>query len=559
MCVHPRAGKVFSLTVIARCLRHRAPVLWLLLPFMGGVLAGKTVAFAWPVGWLLGGAIACAGLALSFARRTDVWAAALSVAVFFCGLAAYELRRARLVEWDSLPPREARLTLQIERTFPTPDDGRKISGLARIEEAESHLHDLIGQRLYFSLSKKQEDPAPVRSAEIAVVGLLETLPHSAPIATFEGFLTASGLNFRLTRGRVHAVVQPPGAYAQFCERTRERFGTILSRGLEKQPALAGVLRAMLLGQKHELSDGQRTQFLQSGTMHLFAISGLHIMVIAVALHGTLALLGLPRVIQCALGLVALWLYVDITGGSPSAVRAFLMIALTHTALVLRLPVNPVATLSLAALVSVVLDPMQLFSASFQMSYGIVAAIELLGLPLAERWTENAALFRDLPKATWSWHHHARDRVWRGLLGALAIGFSTTLVSTVCGVVFFQLFTPGGLLANLMLIPISSLVILGGFLSLLCGLIGLTPLCALFNNAAALVLAFMEGCIAWLLKIPGMFWTVQFDAAWAGFAVFGLLMAALLHGYSRQWESRRGGFWPPFALTVLALVLITRFG
>ena len=559
MCVHPRAGKAFSFHVIARCLRHRAPVLWLLLPFMGGVLAGKIVAFAWPVGWLLGGAVACAGLALGVARRTEAWAAALGIAVFLSGVAAYELRRARLAEWDSLPPREASLTLRIERTFAAPDDGRKISGLARIVNADTHLRDLLGQRLYFSLSKKPEEAPPVRSSEISVVGLLETLPRSAPIATFDGFLTASGLNFRLTRGRVHAVVKPAGAYAQFCERTRDRFGAILSRGLEKQPVLAGVLRAMLLGQKHELTDGQTAQFLQSGTMHLFAISGLHIMVIAVALHGALALLGLPRAIQCAIGLVALWLYVDITGGTPSAVRAFLMIALTHTALVLRLPVNPVATLSLAALVSVVLDPMQLFSASFQMSYGIVAAIVLLGLPLTERWTEKAGIFRDLPKATWSWHHRARDRVWRGLLGAFAIGLSTTLVSTVCGVVFFQLFTPGGLLANLVLIPVSSAVILSGFLSLLCGLIGLTPLCVLFNHGAALVLAFMELCIAWLLKIPGMFWTMQFDTAWAGFTVLGLLMAALLHGYARQWESRRGGFWPPFVLTVLALVLATRFG
>lgn len=544
--------------MIARCLRHRAPVLWLLLPFMGGVIAGRLMPWSLSVGWLLGGAVVSSGVAFRLLKNKTTWSVGLSLAVFLSGTASYELRRARLESWDQLPPREARLTLRIERTFPPPCDGKKFTGLATVTDTDPHLRELTGQRLYFSLSKKPTEAAPLRSAEIDVVGLLETLPREAPLGTFEGFLTNSGLNFQLTRGRVIAVSAGASEYAKFCERTLARFGAILSRGLEKQPALAGALRAMLLGQQHELGEEQTLQFRQSGTMHLFAISGLHIVVIAVALHSALALLRLPRLGQVIIGLVALWLYVDITGGSPSAVRAFFMIAVVHAALVLRWPVNPVAALSLAALVCLLIDPMQLFSASFQMSYGIVATLLLLGLPLAESWTEKLALFRDLPKATWIWHHHLRDYLWRGLLNAVALGLATTLVSTVCGVVFFQLFTPGGLLANLVLIPVSSLVILGGFLSLLCGIAGLTPLCVLFNHAAALVLAIMEWSIAWLLRIPGFFWQVEFVATWAGLAVFSGVIALSLYGYSRQWAWRSGGFLPPFALTLLALVLMTRF-
>jgi competence protein ComEC len=543
----------------ARCLRHRAPVLWLLLPFMGGVIAGKTIPASLPVGWLLGGAVVAAALAVARSHKTSVWAPALLAAMFLSGFASYEWRRARLPDWDALPPREAHLTLRIERVFPASPDGKKISGLASIRGADTHLRDLVGQRLYFSLARKSGEASLTRSSEISAIGLLETLPREAPLATFEGFLTSAGLNFRLTRGRLLAVTQPADAYAAFCERTLQRFGEILSRGLERQPALAGVLRAMMLGQKQELSEEQAAQFQLSGTMHLFAISGLHIVVIAVALHGTLALLRLPRLAQFIAGLIALWLYVDITGASPSAVRAFFMIALTHAALVLRWPVNPVATLSCAALVTLVFDPMQLFSASFILSYGIVAALVLLGLPLAENWSERAALFRDLPKATWSWHHHARDWLLRTLFSALALGLATTLVSTVCGVLFFKLFTPGGLLANLLLIPISSLVILSGFISLLCGLSGLGVICTLFNHAAALVLAFMERCIALLLEIPGFFWHVEFRAPWLGFTVLFVVLGALLHGYARGWERRAGGFWALFGVTLLALVLATRFG
>ena len=57
-------------------------------------------------------------------------------------------------------------------------------------------------------------------------------------------------------------------------------GRLLTTGLEDRPETAAVYRAMMLGQKHDLSDEQRGLFMHSGTMHLFAINGLHIGVVA---------------------------------------------------------------------------------------------------------------------------------------------------------------------------------------------------------------------------------------------------------------------------------------
>src|SRR6185503_9542203 len=98
----------------------------------------------------------------------------------------------------------------------------------------------------------------------------------------------------LTRGRVLAEERPPNAYYRFCVRAAERCDRILGLGIaEKRPALTGLLRAMMLGATHELSDEQHTLFMQSGTMHLFAISGLNIAVIAGALQTLLFALRLP--------------------------------------------------------------------------------------------------------------------------------------------------------------------------------------------------------------------------------------------------------------------------
>ena len=218
--------------------------------------------------------------------------------------------------------------------------------------------------------------------------------------------------------------------------------------------------------------------------------------IAGALQAMLLLLRLPASARLVLSLSLLWLFVDITGASASAVRAFVMAAFLQVAFVLRQPASPLAALAGSVWCVLLLAPQQLFSASFQMSYGIVAALLLLGLPLGEAWLARWAPFALLPKATWRWRHHAVDWAWRGTATAVAIGLAATLVSLVTGVKFFQLLTPGALLANLALIPAAMLATLGGFASLTAGLAGLTSLAVFFNHTAAITLLAIE----WLVRL-----------------------------------------------------------
>ena len=391
-----------------------------------------------------------------------------------------------------------------------------------------------------------------------MIGVLQTLPRNPPGDTFDGYLANAGVNFRLTRAKVLATTAPATVYHRFCDAALRRFDRLLDHGIEAHPGLSGVFRAMLLGQQQDLSDEQNLMFMQSGTFHLFSISGLHIAAIAGAIYGILMLLRLPSWGQVLIGAVLLWLYVDITGGSPSAVRSWIMVMFLHGSRVLRVPGSPLAALVASAFVVLILQPMQLFSASFQLSYGIVAALLLLGLPLADLWMQRWALFGDLPKSAWRWHHHGRDWAWRSFIGMLAIGLASTLVSTISGVTIFKLFTPGSLVANLVLIPASVLVVLAGFLSLLCGLVGLSGLGLVFNYAGILVLAGIEQGVRFFVGLPGVYHAAHFSSTWLGFAALGVVIAAIFYGYAVRWELKRGGFWPPFALAVLALVLGVRF-
>ncbi|MBL9202371.1 MAG: ComEC/Rec2 family competence protein [Opitutaceae bacterium] len=543
----------------SRSLGHRAPLLWIVGPFIGGLsLAQAGVALA-PLTLLAAALPLAAAAAWSAGRAPRLWWAAMIASMALAGAAAYGLHRVRLPAWDALPAREARLALRVDRVFIS-GDARRASGLATVLRGDEHLRELAGQRLYFSLTLRPGEAAPIRSAEIAAVGVIVTLPRNPPADTFDGYLAGAGMNFRLTRGRVLAEEKPALAYYRFCARAAAWCHATLGRGIaEKRAELAGLLRAMMLGATHELSDEQHTLFMQSGTMHLFAISGLNIGVIAAAIHALLLLLRLPPWARFALGAIVLWLFVDITGASPSAVRAFAMAVFLQAAFVLRQPGNALAALVASALAVLLIAPLQVFSASFLMSYAIVAALLVLGLPLADAWLARWAPWRDLPKPAWRGWQHALDWAWRAGASAVAIGVATTLVSLLTGVQFFRLLTPGALIANLVLIPAAMVATLGGFASLLCGLVGFGWGAALCNHAAALVLLFIEGCVRVGVQVPGAFLTARFAAPWVGPAALAALTAALLAGYALRWRLRGGGWGPPFVVVMLTLIFGVKFG
>lgn len=543
---------------LSRSLGHRAPLLWLVAPFMAGLAAGRWSGVA-PAPWHLAIALAAASGALLASRRAPrTWAATLAAAMVLAGMATYARQRARLPAWENLPPREAQLSLRVDRVFPQGDFPRA-SGLATVVRAERHLADLVGQRFYFSLSTAAGEIAPVRSAIVRAVGVMVTLPRDPPAETFDGYLAAAGINFRLTRGRILAEERAPLAYYRFCADTARRFKAILGEGIaEKRPALAGLLRAMMLGETHELSSEQRTLFMQSGTMHLFAISGLNIGVIAAGIQALLLLLRLPRWARFAAGTALLWLFVDITGASPSAVRAFIMAVFLQAAFVLRRPGNPLAALVASAFVVLLVSPLQMFGASFLMSYAIVAALLVLGLPLGESWLARWTPWRDLPEATWHWWHRATAAGWHWTATAVAVGIATTLVSLLTSVQFFRLLTPGALVANLLLIPAAMAATLGGFCALLCGLLGLGWGAGLCNHAAALTLLAIEELVRLSVKLPGAFLSAHFNAPWVGLAALAALMLALIAGYAGNWRTTRGGWWPPFAIVAATLLFGVSF-
>ena len=142
---------------------------------------------------------------------------------------------------------------------------------------------------------------------------------------------------------------------------------------------------------------------------------------------------------------------------------------------------------------------------------------------------------------------------------LGIGVAAALVSTVTGPEFFHVWAPAGLLSNLVLVPLAMLVIVAGFAAVVTGLAGLTLLGVLFNHAAILVLWIIDTLVRLGVRAPGAWWAANWRAPWLASAALALLLATLLAGYAGGWKKERGGWWPPFVVAALGLMLGVKFG
>lgn len=542
----------------------RAPLLWLLVPLMAGLIAAKL----WPapvIGlWPLAGLAVLAALgagwsALQRGRLAGLaWGASLCGSAGLGGFVLLLVLHPDLHEQDSRPPREVTVTLRVLQTFPAAPDARNLTGLGEIRVAGGQDPELVGRRVYFSAIRRISVP-PQRSGTYVIRGVLEPLPREAAAAGFNDYLASLGIHQRLTRAHLMHEAAPPGRFQAFCARAEDRLEGILRHGLEAHPQTTSIYLAMLVGEKAVLSADQQNAYMRSGTFHLFSVSGLHVAAIAGAIHLLFRLLRVPRRFAVVIGLVALWLYVEITGGSSPAERSFLMIAFLSVYQTFRLPGNALAALIAAALVTLLIDPLQLFSTGFQMSYAVVIALVAMGRPLTEKWLAAWRPFALLPRTDWRWYHRQVDGAGRILLGAAAACWTAFLASTPAGIGYFELLSPGSLLANLVIIPLSSVPLWAGFVSLVAGLAGLLPLSTLCNNVAALIIVFMDWLLQHGTSLPGMWFNARFRADWLAPVSLGLMTAVFLAGAAGRWAPRYGGYWPPAVTLALLVILGVKFG
>ncbi len=317
----------------------------------------------------------------------------------------------------------------------------------------------------------------------------------------------------------------------------------LSRGQPEQDEALELLWAMSLGWRTALTGEVAAPFMRSGTMHFFAISGLHIGLVAGIFVVLLRVLRVPRGWVGVVAIPLLWFYTAATGWQPSAVRATVMMTLILAAWSLKRPVNILNSLGMAAFLILLWDPQQLFRASFQLSFAVVFSLALVMPPIVERLQAGVRPDPFLPRELWPrWRRWVLEpSYW--LVGAIAVSFCAWLASLPLIAHYFHLFNPVALLANVPVVACGTLALVSCMGSFICG--GwLEPLTILFNHSAWFFMNCMMAISQWTADLPGAWQYVRAPAPWmmAGWyaVLFGVGTGWFFKPNVRRWALSGGG-------------------
>ncbi|WP_263784285.1 DNA internalization-related competence protein ComEC/Rec2 [Salinibacter grassmerensis] len=256
-----------------------------------------------------------------------------------------------------------------------------------------------------------------------------------------------------------------------------------------------VLSALLLGDRSRITDAQRDRFAKTGLMHLLAVSGLHVFLVGMVLYTLLRPLLLrfrtgwraAEVIRAVLTVAVLILYMLLTGGRPSVVRAVIMATLFIGSIFFQRSTHPLNTLGVAALILLAVRPPMLFDVGFQLSMVAVSGIVTLNPRFLEmvpdRYRTSEALDWALSTATAS--------------AAAILGTAPVLLY------HFGWVSVAGLLLNMVGIPCTGLALTSAIATVAVGGVWTTA-AASFGSAADL---FLRGLLA----------TSKYGAAWGSWA------------------------------------------
>jgi competence protein ComEC len=309
--------------------------------------------------------------------------------------------------------------------------------------------------------QKNANDIPLPGSVIHCYGML--MPFSSPV--FPGAYDFSRqAHFDNLQGRGYLLSQPrilrtDASYKEgFLKRWRRYFWHALKQKLS--PEHAGIVAALILGQKNTLTSETKKTFTASGLSHLLVVSGLHITHMTqlfISVLTMICIISAPRFYEryhlhrlfLGLGVLASGMYVMFTGSALPSQRAFLMTFLGTLGILIQRPLPGLRSLAWAALLALILNPSCIYHPSFQLSFGAVLAL------MTWRWP-------------WKRPKSGSLKVIQKILENLFCSIKITLLTAPLCMDTFQCFYPGGIITNMVAIPWTTYILmpasfLGGIL------------------------------------------------------------------------------------------------
>ncbi|MDF1861839.1 MAG: ComEC/Rec2 family competence protein [Verrucomicrobiales bacterium] len=289
----------------------------------------------------------------------------------------------------------------------------------------------------------------------------------------------------------------------FSQRLRDRMEEALAVGLsEKDESYARLIAAMSLGARENSPEELEDLFRRSGTMHIFAVSGLHVGIVAGLLMAVALFFRLPKRYAVFVVIPLVLFYAILTGLRPSAVRAAIMLCILLAAFAFKERPRLVNSLALAGLLILWFDTQQLFLPGFQLSFAVLLCIGLFAEPVrkffAKPWLSDPYIPKTLLQPAQRWRDHAVT-VSTALLALSVVSWMGSLGLLTW---HFQSFSPVGVLANLFLVPLAGVIVTFAAAALASFGLKMLWLTSLLNKLTVGVAVVLTATAQFFASLPG---------------------------------------------------------
>lgn len=314
----------------------------------------------------------------------------------------------------------------------------------------------------------------------------------------------------------------------YADQLRTKINSELIAAGFKNDALS-IMNALLLGQRQTIDKTIYNNYVNSGTIHILAVSGLHVGILLWILNflfKPLLYLKYGHFIRPAILVAIMWSFAVIAGLSPSVTRAVTMFSVISIAMHLKRSTNIYNTLVISAFVILLVKPTFLFAVGFQMSYLAVLGIVSVQPIIYKLWK---------PK------YIITDKLWQIFTVTLAAQAGVVPISLF----YFHQFPGLFFISNIVVIPFLGLILGFGLLIIALALLGALPNFLVVSYS--FIIDTLNNFIAWVAQFEDFLFR---DIPFTMFQVIitYLIIVALVQVYKFQ----------NFKWTAVSLILIIGF-
>lgn len=245
------------------------------------------------------------------------------------------------------------------------------------------------------------------------------------------------------------ILKTKKAEVSFPDKIRQTRLDILNKINQTQlsPKIREFLKGIILSDRTEMDNETVSDFNKTGLVHLLAISGSHMVIIfwiTLFVFNQIIPVKLRR-LSIILSLILIWTFAVFIDYGSSVMRSCLMISCYYTMVLLQRKTDLLHSLALSAFLILIFDSQQIFEVGFQLSYVAVLGIWWLANPIKKLFRKPAYRFEDF------------------IYGITAMTFAAQIATLPLAIYYFHQFSFVSIFANLLIIPLSEIIIISSLL------------------------------------------------------------------------------------------------